>query len=298
MSVLSRPQGSPERVWSLIAGLAALGGRANRETLEGLFNPGYVKAGVHLRTKEELAGDSLGAAVSLGLLETDRHDAWLDAAAMASDFDSFADQVHDRLTELESGHTDAVILEAYAWIFAESDRQRGLGWIYDWGRDEFADKANDALLGEDEEGRPMNTTKIVAWRRWLSFLGLGIPLPLPNVPDYPSPAARITRELERGRFAADGELSADKFLSLISERQPYLDRGRLYLQACQRIGHVPKSRMLSPLLSMALRDLHDDRTIQLRIRGDAADAVALSDDPAHPVQSFNLVAFRNSGPQS
>ena len=55
--------------------------------------------------------------------------------------------------------------------------------------------------GEDEDGRPMNEFKAVAWRRWLLFLGLGVPLPLVSAPDFPSPAARILRERHFARRA-------------------------------------------------------------------------------------------------
>ena len=34
MSVLTRPQGVPERVWSLVGGLSALGGTTDRATLD------------------------------------------------------------------------------------------------------------------------------------------------------------------------------------------------------------------------------------------------------------------------
>jgi hypothetical protein len=292
MSVLSSPQGVPERVWSLVGGLAGLGGKSDRETLDRLINPGFEKDGILVQAAPKLAGDALGAASSLGLVLIDKGEAHLGDKASAASPIEFSDHVHDILVTLSEEDTDRVLLEGYAWIAAESDRQEDLAWIYELSREEFADKANEGLVGDDEDGRAMNPTKAVAWRRWLLFLGLGVPLPLTHVPDFPSPASRIARELERARVKRGEEMPAGEFLKLLAKRMPYLDGGSLFIQACKRIGHKPKPRRLSPLLSAALRDLHDEQAIVLRPVGDSADMVRLSDDPAHEIQTFNRVRVR------
>jgi hypothetical protein len=294
MSVLSSPQGVPERVWSLVAGLSAIGGKTDRESLDRLINPGFEKDGMTILTKPDLANNSFGAASSLGLIRVDKGEAVLADGMRAQAPSEFADYIHDLLLELPSGHSDRVLLEAYAWVAATSDREEDLAWLYELSREEFADKANENLVGDDEDGRAMNSTKAVPWRRWLVFLGLGVPLPLTNQPDFPSPAPRIAREIERAKVKRGEEMSAKDFLALLSNRMPYLDGGALYKQACDRIGHKPKERRLSPLLSAALRDLHDEGTIRMRPRGDSADMVRLSDDPAHEIQTFNLVVIRPS----
>jgi hypothetical protein len=291
MSVLTRPQGVPERVWSLVGGLAALGGKSDRATLDRLINPGFTRDGLFVQTKAELAGDALGAATSLHLIEASREDAELAQGLDVASAALFADRIHDRLIALPPDESDKVLLEGFAWVAAESDRQGDLAWIYEWSRDEFSDRANQGLVGEDEGGKPMNTTKAVAWRRWLAFLGLGVPLPIPNTPDFPSPAARIAREIERSPLKAGEEVTAARFLAVLGERMPYLDGGALFKQACERIGHQPRARRLSPLLSAALRDLHDEGVMVMRPRGDATDAVTLADDPAHAIQTFNLVTI-------
>jgi hypothetical protein len=289
MSILSRPQGLPERVWSLVSGFSAIGGQADRATFEALINPGFLKDGITVQTKANLASDTLGAASSLGLVSYDRSRAALLMESPCDSASEFADHIHDHLLHLPPEDTNKVLLEAYAWIAAESDRIGDLGWIYDLDRKAFADSANKALIGDDEDGRPMNDVKVVPWRRWLLFLGLGVQLPLSNAPDFPSPAPRILRELHRAAMDDNSERNAREFLGLLAERMPYLDGGKLFAQACERIGHVPRSRSLSPLLSAALRDLHDEGRVTLRPRGDASDAVLLTDDPAHPVQTFNTV---------
>lgn len=291
MSVLSSPQGTPERVWSLVAGLVALGTECDRETFDGLLNPGYTKDGLLVRAKDTLAANALGAASSLGLVEAGRDKAVLTAGINLEDTSAFADYVHDRLSSLKPGETDSAILDAYSWLAAESDRQGGLGWIYDLGRDQFADDANAALVGDDDDGRMMNTTKVVAWRRWLAFLGLGVPIPIPSAPDFPAPTARLARELERVGISPGTVIPAEQFLTLLAAHMPYLDRGRLFAQACQRIGHTPSSRRLSPLLSIALRDLHDDGTLRLTLSGDASTHIRLATESAHSIDAFTAVSI-------
>lgn len=289
MSVLSSPQGVPERVWSLVGGLLALGGSTDRESLDRLINPGFIKDGLSVRTEPKLAANALGAATSLGFIDANREEARSAGPSDLASASEFADAVHDRLISLPDEDNDRVLLEAYAWVVAESDRQGDLAWVYEWSRDTFADEANKGLVGEDEDGKPMNPTKAVAWRRWLSFLGLGVSMPISTLTDFPSPAGRIARELERAGLKDGEELSGTKFVGLLAERMPYLDGGRLFKQACERISHQPKPRRLSPLLSAGLRDLHDEGRIRLRPRGDSTDAIQLADDPAHEIQTFNLV---------
>lgn len=290
MTLLSSPQGTPERVWSLVAGLSALGGRATRETYDALLNPGFERDGAEVKAKATLASDAHNATLSLALVDGGRDQVCL-RGALPDSFNGFADLVHDRLIGLTAGDGDAVILEGYAWMVAESDRQNGIQWIYHAGREEFAELANAGLTGKE-----MNSTKAVAWRRWLAFLGLGVPMPSErSAPDFPSPAMRILRELERAEIAAGSTLSASELLAVLARRMPYLDRGRLFNQACQRIGHVPGLNRLSPLLSAALRDLHDDQSIRLVPSGDAADRVRLSEDASHAVDAFStVIAFPGS----
>jgi hypothetical protein len=293
MSILTRPQGSPERVLSLVAGLAALKGATSRRELESLVNPGFVRGTTQVLVNPKLAGDALGAATGLKLLEADRLEARLGGGDAVVDLPSMADAVHARLRALDPDDSDGVLLETYAWIAAESDRQGSLAWLYDLNADEFADRANEALSGLDEDGKPMNRTKAVAWRRWITFLGLMVALPV-EAPNYPLASARIARELQREGLSEGQELSAGAFLALIAQRHPYLDGGRLFTQACQRIGHAANPRRLSALLGEALRDLHDEGVLALKLSGDSADAVALIQD-AHPFNAFDAVIYRPSG---
>ena len=284
MSLLSSPQGTPERVWSLVAGLSAMGGTSSRGAYDELLNPGFERDGAEVKAKASLAADAHNAALSLGLVENDRNQVSL-KVLVPSDFAGFADLLHDRLAALEVDSADTAILGGYAWMVAESDRKGGVEWIYQTGRDAFADQANTGLSGKE-----MNPTRLPAWRRWLAFLGLGVTMSHDrNAPDYPSPATRMVRELQRSELKADSQHGATEFLTLLARRMPYLDRGRLFNQACQRISHAPSGARLSPLLSSALRELHDDETIRLVPSGDAAERVRLTEDPAHPIDTFTTV---------
>jgi len=180
--------------------VAGCSGECDREIFDALLNPGYLKDGEEVRANKTLAANAVGAATSLGLVEAGRDKATLTAGRNLVDASDFADYVHDHLSSLKSGETDSAILDAYAWLAAESHRQGQLEWIYDLGREEFADKANAALVGEEDDGRLMNTTKVVAWRRWLAFLGLGVALPLPNTPDFPTTGGERPRWFQHSRL--------------------------------------------------------------------------------------------------
>ena len=255
-----------------------------RTIYECLLNPGFQRNGSEVRAKATLASDAHNAALSLNLVESNRDQVVLCISAPDS-FTSFADLVHDLLLLHDEENADAAILEGFAWIVAESERQGGLEWMYSIGRDEFADKINAGLTGKE-----MNTTKAVAWRRWLSFLGLTVAMPVDrNAPGFPLPSSRIAREFQREEIAQGTSMSAANFLALIARRMPYLDQGRLFNQACQRIGCAANSSRLSPLLSAALRDLHDDQVIRLVPSGDAAERTRLHEDATHSIDTFSTV---------
>lgn len=291
MSLLSSPQGTPERVWSVVAGLHAIGGEADRATFNALLNPGYVRDGDEVRAKDSLATDASSAATSLQLIKIERDRVTLGEGFEVADYAALADHVHDYLVALPADDIEATSLEAYAWLAAESDRLGNLGWLYEWTQKEFAEKAGKSGRSDPTYKGSVNPTNITAWRRWLTYLGLGVPLPLTNTADFPVPTIRIARELERAELSANTELTADEFLALLARRMPYLDRGRMFVQACQRVGHQPSPRQISPLLSVALRDLHDEGTIRLQLAGDAATQVRLTPDPAHRVQAFTAVTI-------
>lgn len=296
MSVLSSPQGTPERVWSLIGALNALGGEASREDFSALLNPGYMRGGDLVKADPALAADATGAAGALGLFERAGSQVRLPDGERPLTPSQLADRAHDVLCQAKADDADRVILEAYAWLVATSAQRQDINWMFDVGQKEFADMVDAGLIGDDKGGRLMNSTKITPWRRWLRFLGLGAPMPDGTI-DFPTPATRIALELKRAGVREGTTLPAEEFLWLLARRCPYLDRGRLFVQACERIGFTPPPRGLSALLSCGLRDLQADGVISLNLSGDAADSVSLIGDPVAFGMTFNSVTILARGEQ-
>ncbi len=294
MTVLSRPNGTPERVWSLVGGITALGGDLDREDFVALLNPGYVRAGQSVKAAPTLASEGPGVATALGLVARDGSRMAVAPGHAPETVSAFLDEVHDVLCRAETGDLNSVILETYSWLVAESHRRQDIGWLFDVGQKTFADMADAALVGEDEDGRLMNATKVPAWRRWLRALGLGVPMPDTGV-DFPSPGRRIAIEIARGGVTPGTEFAAEDFVRLVAGRCPYLDRGRLFAQACHRAGWSGSPRNLSAVLSCGLRDLELDGVLTLRLLGDAADALSLAADPAALQPTFNSVVVLKTG---
>lgn len=294
MSLLSSTQGTPERVWSLIAAVSAGGGEIERSDAANWLNPGFMKDGSEQREKPDAFNQTLGAATSLGAVEAEKNALRVGQRFHAEAYRDFADWTHDRLVALSNDEKDAVILETYAWMAVESDRQGSIGWVHDWTRDAFADAADKALPeGADDDGqRRINTTKLPAWRGWLLFLGLLVPMPAPMQQPHPSAEIRAARELERCALPRNEEIPAEGFLKALAARLPYLDGGRMFVETAQRIGHAPAPGRLSPLMSATLRGLHDEGLIELRLRGDAGSVVRLTGNATHKVQSFHAVVVK------
>src|SRR3546814_2041928 len=74
-------------------------------------------------------------------------------------------------------------------------------------------------------------------------LGLMVSLPLPSQL-HPLADGRLIRELARVGINRDQEVSADAFLAGLAVRLPYLDGGRMFLEATRRLGHAPAPRRL------------------------------------------------------
>lgn len=291
MSVLSSPQGSPERVWSLLAGLRTLGGRAERVLIDGLVNPGYLIDDQSMLVDAALATNTHGAATSLGFLSLEGREAVLDPGMTASTAEAFADCVHDRLIALSDDDEDATLLETYAWLAAESDRQQGVGWFFETRREDLVDQASQALGGHGEDGRSMNPTKWVAWRRWMVFLGLSSRQPFSNTQDLPDPTGRLLREIAREGLAPRTRMAADEFLQIVGRRMPYLDRGRLFASQAARLGYAAPLRRISPLLSLALSQLHAEGEIVLQVSGDSAGVFKLSGAEGLVPAAFDAVTL-------
>lgn len=293
MSLLSSTQGTPERVWSLVQAIAASGGSLDRDDAAKWLNPGFLKDGQVVAENPSAFAQVLGAASSLGAVSADGGRLNLTCPSEIKRFPDFCDWVHQVLASLNSTEKDAVLLETLAWVYVECDRQRSTLWIHDFTEDGFADAADAALPdGEDDDGqRRLNRTKLPSWRRWLLSLGLMSELPGGPRP-HPLSDGRAARELARPEFRKGVEFLAKDFLAALGARLPYIDGGRMFAEAARRMSHSVAPERLSPILSATLRNLHDDGTIELVVRGDAGDLTRLSPDSAHAVDAFRAVIVK------
>lgn len=296
MSLLSSTQGTPERVWSLVSLLAANGGSLERTTAGECLNPGFTENTMHVLEKPTAFSQTLGAATSLGAVEADRTDLRLHTSCPTDSYAAFCDWVHARLVSLDSSEKDAVVLETFAWVAVETDRQGSSNWLHDATNDAFADAADKALPpSEDDDGeRRINTVKLASWRRWLVSLGLAVPLPISGAAAHPMVDSRVARVLKSLGEQGGQDLSADAFLALLAPRLPYLDGGRMFQEAARRVGHALAPRRLSPILSATLRNLHDDGLIEMRLQGDAGNLMHMYQDRTHKVASFNSVVLKGA----
>ncbi|WP_434730726.1 hypothetical protein [Rhizobium binae] len=296
MSILSSTQGTPERVWSLVSIIAANDGKIERTEASDWLNPGFVRDQQKVVEKSEAFGQVLGAATALGAVQVEGKLLQLHPTCPTGDIAAFADWCHDQLCALTSDQKDAVILETYAWVAARSLELRETRWFGVMPREELADAADRALPeGKDDDGeRRINTSKLASWRRWLRFFGLMEELPLTAAKPHPSSTLRLEREIAKSTLPRDTEIPADEFLAAFRTSMPYLDGGRMFFESMRRQGFTADSKILSPILSSALRDLHDAGTIELGILGDLSSYVGMTGDNNHRVSEFHAVEIRGA----
>ncbi|WP_133117190.1 hypothetical protein [Mesorhizobium sanjuanii] len=273
--------------------LADSGGALDRAEAAGWLNPGFTRDNQEVAEKPTAFQQVVGAASSLGAVEADGSMLRLSPGCDASTNAAFSDWVHDRLATLDSAEKDGVVLEAFAWLAAKSDAEGSVGWISQSTADGFADAAEQALpdAADDDGDRRINRTKLPSWRRWLISLGLIVSFP-GALQWHPLIDRRVARELTRAGLRQNEEIPAVAFLSLLAKRLPYLDGGPMFVEATRRIKHAERPRQLSPILSAALRNLHDDGVIELKLLGDAADLIRLSQD-THRLQAFYAVVAKS-----
>jgi hypothetical protein len=302
MSLLSDTRGTPHTVWAVVNLLNSNNGELGREALWGWMDPFNTGLDEHGKAKAgNVLDQTLGAAASLDLIETDRstNTIRLSVSSTPSTLSSFSDWVHGRLTSVPLEHPDSVVLEAYAWLVASCAKNKGTTWIRLRSRNQLADAINTALISEQtgsNEDNRFNSTKLPRWRDWLGFMGLGLDMPTDDrgTTFYPSVTERMERELNKLRmeFGTEKEVEGSEFLSAIAGRMPYIDGGAQFNLAAKRIAWKPNPRQLSIVTSTALRDLHDDGLIELKMYGDTRDAYILSADATHRFNSFKTITLK------
>lgn len=291
MSLMTDIQGTPERVWSLISLLKAHGGELSREGVKNWLDP------FDTDTKGTAIANTIRAAASLDLIQSDAAASSLQlrSGSLPETLMGFADRVHAELVKTPAEHGNSVVLEAYAWLIANCAREEGTIWVERESTDSLTEKIRVAITPEGQPGR-FNSTRYARWRDWIALIGLGVDLPITRGQSsfYPYVTVRLNRELGdlRNHLGIGEEIPADIFLNALVQRMPYLDGGHLFTEATRRIGWSPLTRQLSIVVSSALRELDDEGVLELRMLGDAPNAIALHRDPIHKKQAFISVVLK------
>lgn len=294
MSLLSDTNYSPQRIYALLRLLEAQDGQLGFDSIRTWLKPAM--RGIEQKGSEENTNvrQLLGATASLGLIESPSQNQYMLTAPVPPTIEAFADAVHDRLVGLDMSHADSIVLEAFAAMVVLTEAEKGTSWL-DLNAKDRAAKINAAVRApetdeDDDEKKRFNPTKSSPWKRWMIFLGLGIPMPRSDL--YPYPAQRLEREI--GRLRADGTipkaLEVEAFITRIAERMPYLDSGRLFIASVDHVRLPPLGRRVSRVLSGTLRDLHDDKRLVLDAIGDARETYALTQEP-HAVRNIKAVTL-------
>ncbi|KIG17584.1 hypothetical protein DB30_03065 [Enhygromyxa salina] len=216
--------------------------------------------------------------------------------------EAFLDLVHARLCDPQN-EADDVLFRAYACVVLETERTGNTDWLAQSSA-AIATSINRILAhGESGAQRVFNNTKAPAWRAWMVALGLAIEggNTLPYL--FPQPAQRLIRELPaiadaHGRGV---EIPAATFMAEMGRRMPYLDGGQVYARVAAQFAEVHSWRLragwVTTVVSEALRDLHDEGTIELVARADAADALSLHREIGSSLRSFVGVIVRDEADQ-
>jgi hypothetical protein len=288
MSLLSTPTGRPERVFSLVSLVRALGGRVKSSDAKEWLVPQYRSAEASTQKSEERAQEVFRVSRDLKLLHAHEDD-WVGTSELPATRRGLALHVHAHLCGLSPEDPDAVLLRAYAWcvVYAEAN---GAAALITKTAGELASEIA-AGLGRPEEGdddKSFNTTKLPAWKDWMAFLGLGWN-DLPGTTGFLlDPSKRIEEELVN--LTSDGpRVEAEQFVEAIAKFLPYLDGGVLFEEACDNgLTRPPKGR-LSRILSQALRALEANEFLRCEMEGDAKKGIALFPDPLSLTNAFSHI---------
>jgi hypothetical protein len=290
MSMMTDIQGTPERVWSLVSLVDAHGGEITRHVVKSWLDP------FDTDPKGTALDDTIGAATSLEILATDSSSKTitLQLKELPRNMEGFADWVHGRLTQVPADHGDSVVLEVLAWFVARSAKEKGTTWIAGYSTQALCDQIrHDIRVGSDD--KRFNPTRYPRWRDWVGFIGLGVEVPRgASSPFYPYVTERLEKVVGKlaPQLSVNSNIEAGEFLAAVAKEMPYVDGGRLFRNALERVGTTSQPRQLSPVLSVALRELDEEGVIKLRMHGDARDAFLLTHDPTHKLQAFREVIIK------
>lgn len=296
MALLAATQGTPERLWAIANVLKAHGGSVPRADMQQWLRPRWDGVSDPARDDKDrdLVNQALQAASGLGLIESGRDRVELLISDLPTEIAGFSDIVHGLLLAQPEQSADADILDAYACVVVQTEKQGNRQWLNDWTSAKIADLLTAALPPKAVEtnSQRYNPYRHPAWERWVEFIGLNETLSSRTT--LLSVTNRLHRALRASDLPRDQEIAPEDFLAWVASALPYLDKGTLFVAAAKRMEYV-HGATLSRLLSAALRDLHEDGIIRLVIpRGDAQVGAKLAADSLADVKAFNALILEGS----
>jgi hypothetical protein len=291
MSLLTSTQGTPERTLSLVQVLAEHDGRLPRNELLAWLDPAVGRDQSEVGNSVA-AKQTVGAASSLGFVTESGGQYVLEAGLDVPDLDHFADLTHGRLLTLPENEVDTVLLRVFAYFVARTQQEKSTAWLHSATNKIVADGINKAFPERADtgaEGRVFNEYKMAPFWRWIALIGLAVDLPGGGF--HPSVAPRLTLELDQAGLPSGEEIPIRQVLEVVAERMPYMDGGRLFAVAAEKIGLPAQTRAISPILSTAFRDLDEEGILTLGSRADAAGLVALADDRFSRIKAVQFVTL-------
>ena len=289
MSLLAATQGTPDRVWALSDLLAQFPGGLTREEIHGWLNPSFRSADDSAAGYSSAVTQTITAAQGLALIET-RDKAYVLRVPVMSSYEEYLDVVHAYLAQLGGDEANALIFEGFSWAILKTEQDGAFADLSALANKPLADRINAVLppRSDDSDDRRFNETKIPHWRRWLMRLDLASDLGRREF--YPYVAERLWRVISTSDLPRDIDIVSSDFAGAIAKAMPYLDGGRIWSATAARMRFTPPSH-LSRVLSVALRDLHDEGRIQLKGVGDDTGLTRLARDQRHRIQSFGAVTI-------
>jgi hypothetical protein len=294
MSLLSTPTGRPERVFSLVSLVRALGGRVKSSDAKEWLAPTYRSAEHTTPKDEERVREVFRVARDLKLLDADKND-WVSTCELPPTRRELAYHVHAHLRGLPAEDPDAVLFRAYAWCVAYAEGN-GTAALVGKTASELA-REIAAGLGrnkEEDDEKSFNTTKLSAWKDWMAFLGLGWN-DLPGASGFLPDPSRCIEEQLATLTSSSSRVEAKTFVSAVAKTLPYLDGGPLFEEACNTGLTRPPNGQLSRVLSQAIRALQDSEVLRCVMEGDAKKGIGLFPDPLSSTNAFSHVE-QLSGP--
>lgn len=187
----------------------------------------------------------------------------------------------------EEGKSNYLFNLFSAWYAVQDERI-----LQDLVRTGYDGPFNDQMYPDAPPPRHFNDTKLIAWRKWATFLGLGWPMRFGQreiiIPDATVRIRPLLSEL----FPDKTLLPFGTFMERLALHCPELDGGTLFRYCWQASrGAEERGRRISLMLSTALRTLHGLGVIRLEEQADALENWQLYPAEGNPHQQVTHITL-------